>query len=397
LNITPDLKRKPIESLEKYLIRLGERVEAQELTWVQATSLLNEESDEEYSEAKWRKDYAAYQKWRDYLVEELVKSDEYIQEINDKTLEFQKEKYRLQDQKREINAAIRQQARFEHLKDELNKSIQELAKVKPLVFRVPSSTPTNVRANVLWSDWHYGADFSNSLNTYNPSVFRKRLEELISKIIYYGKKHNIDTLTIGALGDFFAGAIHVSTRVQASEDVIRQIQIVSEYLAESVAELSKHFRLVRFINIIGNHARLIANKNESIFTENLENLIPWYLESRLKDFKNVDIYKDTDGYFIDETFKPCHVYVHGDLDHVSSVAKSIPQILGIVPRYIFCGHIHHDTVKEYGRTKVISNGSMIGVDDYALSKRFYAEPMQKMHIFDDRGNIEYTINITFDE
>lgn len=395
MNITSDLKRKPTESLEKYLIRLGEKVETQELTWVQASSLLNEETGEEYSEAKWRKDYAAYLKWRDYLIEELVKSDDYLQEINNKTIEFQKEKYRLQDQKREINAAIRQQARFEHLKDELHKSIQELAKVKPLEFKIPLVPLSRVRANVLWSDWHVGADFSNSLNTYNLIIFRKRLEELISKIIYYGKKHEVDILTIGALGDFLSGAIHVSTRVQASEDVIRQIQIVSESFAESIAELSKHFRLIRFINIIGNHARLISNKNESIFTENLENLIPWYLESRLKEFRNVAIFKDTDGYFIDETFENCHVYVHGDLDHISKVAKSLPQVLGIVPRYIFCGHIHHDTVKEYGRTKVISNGSLIGVDDYAISKRFYAEPMQKMHIFNDKDKIEYTIDIDF--
>jgi hypothetical protein len=215
---------------------------------------------------------------------------------------------------------------------------------------------------------------------------------LISKTIHYGKAHNVTDLTIGALGDFISGAIHVSTRVQSSEDVIRQIQIVSESFSESLAELSKHFERIKFINIIGNHARLISDKTQSIFKENLENLIPWYLESRLKEFENVTILKDTDGYFIDETYEYPHIYVHGDLDHVSSVAKSLPQMLGIVPRYIFCGHIHHDTVKEHGRTKVISNGSMIGVDDYAISKRVYAEPMQKMHIFDG-SRIEYTIDI----
>lgn len=391
-----EIKRKDEENIDDYLVRIGDNLEAYGLNWTTATALLNVEAQDEYSESKWRKDYASYLRWKERLVHKIVDSDEYIQEVQDATLTMQKEKFRMQDQKRELTNVVRQQARFEHLKDEIRKSILELSISKPLQFIESSPTLSNVRANVLWSDWHYAADFSNSLNRYSPSIFRDRLQKLVSKTIYYGKQHKVDTLTIGALGDFISGAIHVSTRVQSSEDVIRQIQVVSEAIAESLVELSKNFRQVRFINIIGNHARLVSNKTESVFKENLENLIPWYLESRLNGIKNVDIYRDEDGYFVDESFYPCHVYVHGDLDHVSSVAKSLPQMIGVVPRYIFCGHIHHDTVKEAGRTKVISNGSMVGIDDYAISKRFFAEPMQKMHIFNDKDKIEYYIPIELD-
>lgn len=398
MSIAPAALRKEGETIDQYLIRLGSSLSLYDITWSKVAELMNSqpEIEDEYSESKYRKDYAAYERWLKVITEKVTNSDDYLSEIKDASLNLQKEKVKFQDQKREFNNIVRQQARFEHLKEEVNKAIKELEQFKPLTFAEHNDFRTGVRANTLWSDWHFGADFSNSLNSYSPEIFISRLKQLISQIIYYGKLHKVDTLTIGALGDFLSGAIHVSTRVQASEDVIRQIQIVSEYLAEAIAELSKHFRFIRFINIIGNHARLITNKHESIFTENLENLIPWYLESRLRDFKNVVIYKDQDGYFIDETFSPAHVYVHGDLDHVSSVAKSLPQMLGIVPRYIFCGHIHHDTVKEFGRTKVISNGSLIGVDDYALSKRFYAEPMQKMHIFKANDKIEHTIDIDFE-
>jgi hypothetical protein len=396
LTTTLNLKRNPDESLDQFLVRVGSRVETKDLNWAEAADILNEHVEEEFSESKWRKDYASYLRWQPFLAEKLIDDDEYLIEIKDASITLQKDKVRLQDQKREFNNVVRQQARFEHLKDEIKLSIADLEKSKPLTFTKHSGTTFSVRANVLWSDWHYGADFTNSLNKYSPEIFRKRLQLLVSKTIYYGKLHNVDTLTIGALGDFLSGAIHVSTRVQASEDVIKQIQNVSEAISESVAELSKHFRQIRFINIIGNHARLISNKHESIFTENLENLIPWYLESRLKDFTNVEIYRDQDGYFVDDTFNPPHVYVHGDLDHVSSVAKSLPQMLGIVPRYVFCGHIHHHTVKEYGKTKVISNSSLIGVDDYALSKRFYAEPAQSMHVFKSNEKIEHYIDIDFD-
>jgi hypothetical protein len=387
-----DIKRKEGESALDYKYRICRDKDLLGLTtWQSVADLLNKEFETNWSESTFRKWFTNFQSGVEYGKQQ-IDDKEYLQEIEYKTLQFQKERFKYQDQKREYINIVRQQARFEHLKEEIHKSILELSNHKPLKFEQPSPTLSNVRANVLWSDWHVGMDFSNSLNKYNINVFRDRLQKLISKTIYYGKQHKVDTLTIGALGDFLSGAIHISTRVQSSEDVIRQIQIVSEAIAESIAELSKHFRLIRFINIIGNHARLIPDKTQSILKENLENLIPWYLESRLKEFKNVDIYRDQDGYFIDETFDEPHVYVHGDLDHVSSVAKTLPQMLGIVPKYVFCGHIHHDTVKEFGRTKVISNGSMIGVDDYAISKRFFAEPMQKMHIFDG-SRIEYTIDI----
>lgn len=394
----PETKRRHGESLDQYLIRLGSSLSLYDLTWNQVAELMNSqpEVDDEYSESKYRKDFASYNRWKSFVTTEVTNDNEYLREIEDKTIQFQKEKFKFQDQKREFTNIVRKQARFEHLKDEIGRAIDELKTVKPLEFTYKYKEPNNVRANVLWSDWHAGMTIDNSMNKYNIDIFKSRLQQLVSKTITYGTKHNVDTLTVGGLGDFISGIIHVSTRVESSEDVIRQIQLVSESISESLAELSEHFRIVRFINIIGNHARVISNKTDSIFTENLENLIPWYLESRLKHFKNIYIYRDTDGYFVDETFSPAHVYVHGDLDHVSSVAKNLPQMIGIVPKYIYAAHIHHDTVKEYGRTKVITNGSMMGADSYAMSNRFYAEPMQKMHIFNEKENIEYTINITFD-
>jgi hypothetical protein len=393
IDITPDIKRKDSESNERYLLRIGDNKDTLGLSWQGVADLMNESLSEDYGESKWRKDYYLLKKGFDLAIKESVTENELLREIQDQTIEAQKVKFQVQDQRRLYTNEIRQQSRIEHLiKDELYRGIIDLANEKPLNFSPPSTSDSVVTANVLWSDWHVGSEFSNSLNRYNIDIFRKRLEKLVSSTIAYGKKHNVGRLTIGALGDFISGAIHVSTRVQSSEDVIRQIQIVAEALAESIAEISKHFNRITFINIIGNHSRVVANKTESIFRENLEYIIPWYLESRLKEFASVDIHKDDDGIYIDERYDEPHIYIHGDLDHVSSVAKTLPQMLGFVPRYIFCGHIHHDTVKEFGRTKVISNGSMIGIDDYAIAKRFYAEPMHKMHIFDG-SRIEYTIDI----
>lgn len=388
-----DIKRKQDESIDDYLLRLGNNKELYSLNWIQVSEYMNEAANEDFGESKWRKDYFLIKRGFDLAIKNNVSENEVLKELQDRTIDFQKSKFQFQDQKREFTNEIRKLARFEHLKEEIDKAILEVAKIKPLNFRNNSSlTSSNRRGIALWSDWHVGADFKNSLNTYNVEVFRESVQKLLVKTIEFGKQNNIDELIVSQLGDSIMGAIHVSARVQSSEDVIKQIQIVSEVIAECIAELANTFNKVKLINIIGNHSRMISSKTESIFTENLENLIPWYLETRLSGFKNVEIAKDDDGYYIEDIEGEKFVFVHGDLDHVSSVAKTLPQMLGIVPKFIFAGHIHHNTVKEHGRTTVITNGSLMGVDTYAISKRFFAEPMQKFMIFEGT-DIECTYDI----
>jgi hypothetical protein len=388
------IKRESSETIDDFLLRLGSNLSSYNLTWNQAAKFLNEECDEEYSESRWRKRYNSYVELKPIILAKYA-NDEIVQEVRDATIEMQKEKVKFQDQKREYTNVVRQQARFEHLKDEITRSVQELAEVKPLVFSGSSILRNESKKGIaLWSDFHVGSDVKNSINTYNIEVFKQRFTELIQKTIQYAKFHEITELIVSNLGDAISGLIHVSTRVQSSEDVIKQTQIAAETMAEGLAELSGHFEKIKFINIIGNHSRLLSNKTESIFRENMEYIIPWFLESRLKDFKNIEIVKDEDGIYVEDIEDEKFVFVHGDLDSVNTAAKNLPQILGFVPKVIFSGHIHHNFEKEFGRTEAVVNGTLMGCDDYAISKRYFATPMQKFIVMD--GNeIECTYKIKF--
>ncbi|MBE7896251.1 hypothetical protein G7L40_19875 [Paenibacillus polymyxa] len=384
------------ETYEEYLIRIGSSKEELGLSWSKIATLMNEYLNEDFTESKYRKEFHLLTRGISIGVKKSS-TDEYRREIEDKTIELQKQKYQFQDQKREFNNKIKMIAKFEHLKDEISTSIKQLEKVKPLPYSPAKESPSYIRANVLFSDFHYGQESDNSLNKYNPRVFDKRFNHLVSKTIYYCQKHNVDELTIASIGDQIAGFIHLTSRIEQSEDVISQTQYISERLSEAVAEIAKFVPKVRVINLIGNHSRTFQSKNEAILKENFENIIPWYMETRLREFDNIELLKGEDGYFIDESFKKPHIYVHGDLDHVTTSARQLPQFLGVIPQYIFQGHIHHDTVKDFGRTTVVSNGSLCGVDSYAVSKRMYSDAMQKMHIFDVDGRIEYKIDINLQE
>lgn len=381
------------ESYEEYLLRIGSNKDELDISWNDIASLMNEFLNEDFSESKYRKEFHLLNRGISIGVK---KSDnnEYIQEIEDKTVQLQKERFKYQDQKREYTNLIRQQARFEHLKEEVARAIKDLEKLKPLHFTPNISITGNKKGIALWSDFHVGSEFKNSLNEYNIDVFRIRLKKLVEKTIQYSVKNDISEIIIANLGDALHGAIHVSARVQSGEDVVRQIQIAAESIAEALAEIAQHHKKVKFINIIGNHSRLISNKNESIFRENLEYLIPWFLESRLKEFPNIEIVCDEDGIYVEDIENSKHVFVHGDLDPATTSAKNLPQMLGFVPKYVYSGHIHHNYEREFGITEVIVNGSLMGPDDYAVSKRYFASPMQK-YIVLDGSEIECTYKIKF--
>jgi len=209
------------------------------------------------------------------------------------------------------------------------------------------------------------------------------------------KKNNISTLHVAQLGDIVSGIIHVSTRVQSNEDIIQQVKYVSETLSEIIAELASEFENIEFYNIIGNHGRT-GQKSEVGLKENFEYITPWYLETRLRDFDNVNIISDDDGYIASNIFNKKVVYVHGNFDRLDHAVKRLPQILGIIPDYIFGGHVHHNYEKEYGVTTVITNSSLVGVDDYAMQNRFNSKPSHKFMIFDEKEGLEctYIINLS---
>jgi hypothetical protein len=379
----PILKRQAEESFMDYHIRLFENKDEYEIDRLKITELLNAEMGSNYDESKWRKDYAQYLKWKDYILNKNL-DKEILDKYEDIRIESEKEKIRKRDQKREYNKLITHQARFEAIKDDVYAAILQLEKKKPLSFHPKFELTSGKHGLALFSDWHYGIEVSNSTNIYNKKVFNERVGKLVNKIIKYGHINQIETLHIGQLGDLISGMIHVSTRVQSNEDVIEQTKYVSEVLAEVLSTLANEFPHIKYYNVIGNHGRT-GNKNDVGIKENFEYLVPWFLEARLRDFNNIEIISDEDGYIPTKILNEDVVFVHGNYDRVEQCVTRLPQILGYVPSYIFGGHVHHNYEKEYGKTTVVVNGSLVGNDDYAMQGRFGAKPSQKFVVFDEEG------------
>lgn len=65
--IPEHLRKNEKESIDDYHIRLFDKKEEYEIDTYTIANLLNKESGEEYSESKWRKDYASFKRWEQYF------------------------------------------------------------------------------------------------------------------------------------------------------------------------------------------------------------------------------------------------------------------------------------------------------------------------------------------
>lgn len=96
------------------------------------------------------------------------------------------------------------------------------------------------------NDLHYGASHSNYWGTFNSDVCRAMMRKYLARIIKIAETHNSENCIVWENGDVISGSIHRSIQITNKENVIEQIMGASELIAEFIAELSKHFKTVKF-------------------------------------------------------------------------------------------------------------------------------------------------------
>ena len=376
--------KKSEESITSYWIRLYKNRQAYGLTFAECGALMNEVSGTDWNEAKWRREMEGFLKVSEYLQKENptgITSNE-LQEIQDEKLELQKEKLKFRDQKREFNNKLRRMARLEHLEDYLKEVTENFEGVS--LPKTKSNVDDKKEAAIVISDWHIGMKFDGRFNTFNHKVAEQRIAKVKDKTLDTVRKENIDTLHIANLGDMISGSIHVSTRIQAEEDVIQQVIRASEYLKQFIKTFLDEGIQVEYYNIIGNHGRSQSNKSEVAgIEENFEKLILTILDTAFSKYSNYNSTGCRDGIIEVEIAGQKIILAHGDMDKNTNAALRLPQLFAYVPNYIITGHIHHSTSKDFGVTEHIVNPSLIGSDDYATGGRFGGKPGQKLILFNE--------------
>lgn len=322
-----------------------------------------------------------------YALENAENPECYLGELESKLLEIRKEQKRFYDQRREFNKLVDQIGREENLEDRLVEAAEALNQLQPLsVNKVGAYFDTDSEAVLVFADWHYGMVTENIWSKYNTDVCRQRVERLVEQAIERLRLHKCRKLHIVLLGDLAHGAIHTSARVASEELVCDQIMQVSEIIAQAVSVLADEVDETIIHATYGNHLRTVQNKQDSIHADNMEKLIPWWLQQRLSH--RVDISFSDSGYYEFLYFNVCGYKIcaaHGDLDSVKSAGKTLNAVFtkkyGSDIDYVLLADKHHkEEFEELGIDSMIVP-CLCGSDDYANGKRLYSTPAQLLMVF----------------
>lgn len=375
-----DLKRRKGEDFQSFHIRLYENLDVYEIDSKTASKILNEEYGSNYDESKWRKDYAQYVKWRDYIQNHNTGEVE-LDNLTIKKLELQKERNKLSAEKAELNKWIREQARTENIYDKIEEAIKNLKPIKAPQIKPRSMNTEQQQLIVDVADAHIGMtvdirDFNgNVLSEYNTEIFKQRMWELLERTIEIATKENVTHVTVLNLGDTFDGLIHTNQLKQQEMGVMEQVMFGSEFIAEWLNKLSEYVT-VDYRSVTGNHSETRAlNSGRSEFREeNVEILSTWYIKSRLANNPNVIVHDIAPTIYFDVLGTKI-LCVHGQEEkQLQKSLQDYQDIYNVKVHIMKTGHLHHHhskTIMADGIRNVefVQSPAIASFNDYALSKK----------------------------
>lgn len=310
-----------------------------------------------------------------------------LDSIEMKRIELKKEQQKFFDQRNALSKLIRERSRQEELNDIITSTVNS-GNLPTLTYEPGLVGYSDRDLLVSLNDIHYGAEVDNYWHKYNSEICREMFAKYLARIIRIAGETDAENCIIWCNGDQISGNIHYSIAVSNKENVIEQIVGVSELIANFIAELSKHFRTVKFVSVPGNHSRINPNKDLAINGERLDDLVEWYLKARLQNFENVEIGAgirvDPTIYMIDIRGKT-YVGVHGDFDGSDFKVQSLQAMVQRPVYAVLSGHLHHNKIDSVQGIKTVMAGSFLGMDEYCVSKRIYGVPEQLVCVVSEDG------------
>ncbi len=370
--MTDNLLKRPDESDVEYKNRIYLYRDIYGLTWGDIADIINSELNTSYSADKYRKE--------SYKV--LDNDYSQILKLDDKLLEYKKEKVKLNDQRTQITALTRLAAREETFRDIAIEVAANISKDRILELPEKIDIKNEEKKAILCiGDWHYGLEVDLFYNTYNTEIAVERITKLLNSVLVKIKEHNIDDLYVINLGDMISGRIHLPLRINNRIDTVQQTIEISEVLAEFLTILSQYTH-VNYISVSDNHSRVEPNKKESLNTESFARIIDWFLQERLSNNKNVDFIENnfSEDFAIFSVFDHSVVAVHGDKDPQRGIVDRLNSYMQGHIDLLISAHRHHFTADENNFTEFYCNGSLIGQDQYSADLRLNSKPSQLLFI-----------------
>jgi hypothetical protein len=367
--------RQQNESLEKYLLRLGDNRETLGLTWIQIKDLLNETASEDFGESKWRKEYHLLKKGYEMATQDRLSDDEVLNEYENKRLEVKKEVKKVQSLNVELNKVLREQGRKELMWEQIKVSIQRLPVPD---FQYDNLYPTsNEKVGILaFGDIHWRKVFKSLRNEYSEDIAKQRMQQLLYETLNIVHQQGFEHIHVINGADSIEGmSLRVSQLQSIQTGFIDQTISFCKFISAWLNELSKYVRITYHHVPSANHSEIRPfNSSRGEFpSEDLEKVIMHYVHDVLADNPRIEVpIAETD--FVKLDVLGYNVWaIHG---HQLKGKKNAIRDLSLLHRefidVLYLAHFHHAGSLTVGESltsdiEVINIPSVMGSDEYADS------------------------------
>lgn len=314
---------------------------------------------------------------------------------------LQKERYKVQAEKLELNRWLRENARDELIVEHICEAVKGL---KPLTIPDPMYIEQSDREGVLlFGDEHYGTEFkvfglnNEIINEYSPKIFEKRMWNLFDQTVSIIKKEGFSSLHIFSMGDFEDGLLRVKQLMQLRYGVVEGTVRYADFITNWLNELSKYAN-ISFQSTNGNHTelRMLGQPKGTFTRENMSLVVDAMIKTRLASNPNFTFVKNPTGYIFANIFDYKLLGIHGEVKSMEQAIKDFSHMYRVQIDYLLAGHKHHSRSETVGiNQEVINIPSIIGVDDYSLSIHKASNAGATFLVF-ERGKgkvIEYSIKL----
>lgn len=297
------------------------------------------------------------------------------------------DRQKMRDLTRQVHGMFRTESRSELLRETVREAVANLEPIDicPTIQMHPTQDDRSLVLAL--GDFHYGAEINVTglrgeiQNHYDHVVFEERMERVLMNVMAILKREMVEDVHVFLVGDLIDGMLRQSQQMRLEYGMVESTIRLSEYLAQWLAQLSKYAN-VHVYAATGNHSEIrpLKSKNREFEDENLEKIIIWYLEERLRENDSIVFYGGAQKYVLTDIEGYSFLLMHGDGEKaIDQIAKDAVNMYSEPIDFFICGHKHKEQEFPMGSTDdgnsiIVRTPSICGVDKYAQSRGFGGKP-----------------------
>lgn len=296
------------------------------------------------------------------------------------------------DQEKELKKLHTKQHYFDRFVEAVKEIKSIEIKMSPEM-TIPLEELSDVVMVATLTDTHFGVKTDSIFNSFNRHVAVDRMDEYADHIIQMARESKPKKIIVEGLGDYIAGIIHVSNRIETDMDGIVSCQTFVKAVANLLVKVRCETGItVEFTSVHGNHDRIVESKNESLEKETFERFMVWALDLIVKNTRidriKVNIENEIFGLSLIKMFD---YHIAGHHGHNIKDQNKMVNALnneGYNIKEIHMGHFHQLKMMQLGKIDVITCPSFVGTDGYATKMMLVNKPMQMIHLYNKDGRFK---------